>query len=233
MRNSSHQRHPLRVHWPIRIGLILILASWGAASGEASQDKAEKSLGFFKLTYYHVAQEASEPIAEKLDWPIYSADCAQIITFTTRTFHNELSLEGTGLLRDGRLVNFESRCSCARAGYKKLRTCYVVLDREAFPWGRGASLNNAFFPLRPLYSVAVDPTLIPIGTEVFLPDLAGRIGPEGTPLSGCFRAEDAGHNIKGKRLDLFTGLPTTTQWLQRNLRLDRVRVVINALRCRP
>ena len=231
MRNRNCQRGFALAAWRAAVGVWVLAAGWAPLDSAIAQAAPAVDLGYFKLTYYHVALEGPAKAPERADWPIYSQDCAQVIALTTRAFHHELSLEGTGLLRDGRLINFEERCGCARPGFRDTRSCYVELDRKKFPWGRGARLNDAYLPLRPLASVAVDPELIPIGSMMFLPGLAGKSGPGGDTLSGCFRAEDTGSAITGKRLDLFTGHPAWTRWMQRTHGLERIRVVLNSPRC--
>ena len=210
---------------------LLLVVPFPHAGVLLAAPPATRDLGLFRITYYHVALESPAAQPDEAGWPVYAPDCAKVLAHTSRTFHHALSLEGTGLLRDGRLLNFESRCDCARPGYKSLRTCYVELDRTLFPWGRGAALNGRFLPLRPFISVAVDPRVIPLGTWIYVRRLRGLTTPDGQQLDGCFRAEDTGHNIKGRWLDLFTGLPEHTRWLQRRLRLERVRVAVNAPQC--
>ena len=55
-----------------------------------------------------------------------------------------LKLEGSGLMRDGRVVNYTGPC---KFGYG---TCFEQLDVTDFPFGRGAGLR----PLVPFKSVA-------------------------------------------------------------------------------
>ncbi|MGH2899782.1 MAG: hypothetical protein ACRDMZ_14000, partial [Solirubrobacteraceae bacterium] len=58
-----------------------------------------------------------------------------------------LKLEGSGLMRDGRIVNYTGSC---KFGYG---TCFEQLDITDYPFGRGAGQR----PLVPFKSVAVDP----------------------------------------------------------------------------
>jgi 3D (Asp-Asp-Asp) domain-containing protein len=53
--------------------------------------------------------------------------------------------------------------------------------------------------------VAVDPTVIPMGELLFIPELAGLPQMDGSPHDGCFVAEDRGIKVKGHRIDVFTG----------------------------
>ncbi|MDH5751152.1 MAG: 3D domain-containing protein [Deltaproteobacteria bacterium] len=214
---------------------LALLSSPASATRTAARQPAQKNqqnLGTFRLTYYHVAMEYAPRDGEQANWPIYEPSCENIITRTTRSFHDSLSLEGTGLLRDGRLVNFHERCSCARPGFQGSRICYEVLDRNDFPWGRGAIHKGEPLPLKPFLSVAVDPMMIPLGTTVYLPRLRGLHGPHGRKLNGCFRAEDTGRLIKGRKMDLFTGRPDWTRWMIRQYGIESISVIVNSPRCK-
>ena len=63
-----------------------------------------------------------------------------------------LRLEGSGLMKDGRVINYTGKCPF---GYG---TCFEQLDVAEHPFGRGAGLR----PLIPFKSVAVDPRLVAI-----------------------------------------------------------------------
>jgi 3D (Asp-Asp-Asp) domain-containing protein len=104
-----------------------------------------------------------------------------------------LKLEGSGLLRDDRIVNYTGSC---KFGYG---TCFEQLDIGDFPFGRGAGLR----PLIPFKSVAVDPRVIRLGEPLYIPEFDGLILPDGSIHDGCVRADDTGGGIKGKKLDFF------------------------------
>jgi hypothetical protein len=113
-----------------------------------------------------------------------------------------LRLEGSGLMKDGRIINYtgvclkkEKRCTCPY-GYG---TCFEQLDVREHPFGRGAG----FRPLVPFKSVAVDPKVIPIGEPLYLPEFDGLVLPDGSIHDGCVRADDTGGGIKGKKMDFF------------------------------
>jgi 3D (Asp-Asp-Asp) domain-containing protein len=164
----------------------------------------------FRVTFYFVAEEAARG-----PWPLYAPSCRSVLAYTSRHFHHELSLEGTGRLLDGRLLNFSERCECARAGHGGSRACYEEVDRASFPWGKGGRLGGRVLPLRPFRSVAVDTALIPLGTALFIPAWRGGYWPDGSPRDGCFRAEDSGARVRGQHLDLFVGRPEWARRLQR------------------
>jgi len=104
-----------------------------------------------------------------------------------------LKLEGSGLLRDGRIINYTGKCPF---GYG---TCFEQLDVTDFPFGRGAGLR----PLIPFKSVAVDPRVVRIGEPLYIPEFDGMVLPDGSIHDGCVRADDTGGGIKGRKLDFF------------------------------
>ena len=104
-----------------------------------------------------------------------------------------LKLEGSGLMRDDRVVNYTGAC---KFGYG---TCFQQLDVTDFPFGRGAGLR----PLIPFKSVAVDPRVVPLGEPLYIPEFDGMVLPDGSIHDGCVRADDTGGGIKGRKLDFF------------------------------
>ena len=65
-------------------------------------------------------------------------------------------------------------------------------------------------PLQPFRTVAVDRTLIKLGSLLYVPDLEGRTMPGRAPWGGfvhdgCLVADDTGGGITGNQLDLFVG----------------------------
>lgn len=147
----------------------------------------------FALRFYWLAMEA--PAAETAHEPvqdIYTRDGVYFGTFP-ESFLRALRMEGSGLLFDGRVVNFDGRC---RYG---VGTCYEQLDPSTHPYGRGAGRR----PLVPFRSVAVDPRLIAIGEPLYVPELDGIRLPDGTVHDGCVRADDTGSAIKHRKIDFF------------------------------
>jgi 3D (Asp-Asp-Asp) domain-containing protein len=104
-----------------------------------------------------------------------------------------LKLEGSGLMRDGRVVNYTGPC---KFGYG---TCFEQLEIEDYPFGRGAGQR----PLIPFKSVAVDPRVIRIGEPLYIPEFDGMVLPDGSIHDGCVRADDTGGGIKGRKMDFF------------------------------
>lgn len=157
----------------------------------------------YRNTYYDFPSET----AGAKDATIFDAACAPITKVTT-AFHDRVCVQGSGRLEDGATVSFAKRdCACAaicpRTGQK---LCFERLDPKRFPSGRGATGK----PITPLYTVAVDSSVIPLGTRLFVPELVGLPRPDGTKHDGCFLAEDRGLKIVGRQIDFFTGDPANT-----------------------
>ena len=104
-----------------------------------------------------------------------------------------LRLEGSGLMLDGRVVNYKGAC---QFGYG---TCFEQLDIREHPFGRGAGTR----PLIPFKSVAVDPRVIKIGEPLYVPEFDGLLLPDGSIHDGCVRADDTGGGIKKRKMDFF------------------------------
>src|SRR5262245_55103156 len=78
-------------------------------------------LGTFDLTYYWITSEDEFP--GTADTAIYTPSCAVLATVPS-AFADDLDLEGTGRLADGRVVNVDGSCSCARS------PCYAEVDAD-------------------------------------------------------------------------------------------------------
>jgi 3D (Asp-Asp-Asp) domain-containing protein len=187
-----------------------------------------KALGTFKNTYYDFPSE-SDFNGEAVG--LMNASC-QTIGNVPRPFYESVCVQGSGTLRSGGTVSFARRdCSCAaecpRTGQ---RICFDLLDKAKYPWGRGATGK----PITPLLTVAVDSTVIPLGTPLYIPeydgvarDLAGA-----AQHDGCFLAEDRGLAVKGQHVDVFTGHSHITQLWNRLVPSNRgVTVVVDSPRC--
>ncbi|MGE0550575.1 MAG: 3D domain-containing protein [Kofleriaceae bacterium] len=104
-----------------------------------------------------------------------------------------LRLEGSGLMSDGRVINYTGACNY---GYG---TCFEQLDIAEHPFGRGAGVR----PLIPFKSVAIDPRIIKIGEPLYIPEFDGLMLPDGSIHDGCVRADDTGGGIKKRKMDFF------------------------------
>jgi 3D (Asp-Asp-Asp) domain-containing protein len=187
-----------------------------------------KVLGTFRNTYYDFPTEADF----KGDTVrLYDARCAAVAE-VPRGFHDALCVQGSGILRSGRTVSFAKRdCECAETCPKTgQKICFDALDTQKYPWGRGA-LGTA---ITPLLTVAVDDTVIPMGTGMYIPEFDGL--PTDAARSGvhdgCFVAQDRGLRVKGQHVDVFTGQAATTALWNRLVPSNRgVTVVVDSPRC--
>lgn len=180
--------------------------------------------GPFRNTYYHFPTDEGPG-----EVPLFDAQCRPIEQ-VSRAFHDSVCMQGSGKLASGATVSFARRdCACAsvcpRSGEK---ICFERLDPNRYPWGRGAA-GTAITPLR---TVAVDSSLIPLGSRVFIPEAVGLPTLDGSPHDGCFVAEDRGGKVIGQHVDLFTGDPSMTQlWNARLPTNHGVNVVVGSARC--
>lgn len=145
----------------------------------------------FRLSFYWLAYE-SEYANLPHDTEIYTRQGYYLGRYPS-AFVYELKLEGTGVLNDGRVINYDGECNYG------MGTCFRSLDLAQHPLGTGVQGR----PLVPFRSVAVDPRFIPIGATLYVPELVGIEMPDGTKHDGCLRADDMGGAIKEHKLDFF------------------------------
>jgi 3D (Asp-Asp-Asp) domain-containing protein len=145
------------------------------------------------VTYYWTASptdpdvDLSTPAVDILD------EDDQVITTEPESYAQKLALEGSGFLSDGRLINLA--CSCP---YPNAR--FFLVDTTSFPWGMDAQGNG----LLPFDTIAVDPEVIPLGTEVYSATFDGLELPDGSIHDGIFHATDTSHSFSGPQIDIFT-----------------------------
>ncbi|MBN1609143.1 MAG: hypothetical protein JW940_21115 [Polyangiaceae bacterium] len=185
-------------------------------------------LGKFKNTYYDFPNEADY---QGPTVPLMNGEC-QRIRSVPRPFYEAVCVQGSGRLTSGITVSFNRRdCACAevcpRTGQ---RICFDALDIASYPWGRGATGQA----ITPLLSVAVDTTVIPINTPIYIPEFDGL--PRDTDYrathDGCFIVQDRGVGVKGTHVDVFTGHPAMTRlWNQLVPSNKGVTVVVDSPRC--
>ena len=159
----------------------------------------------FALRFYWLAMESAySHYYDETD--IYTREGFILGTFPQK-FVRALRLEGSGLLADGRVVNYQGRCNYG------VGTCFHEVDRNTHPYGRGAGNR----PLIPFRSVAVDPRLIPIGEPLYVPEFDGLPMPDGSIHDGCVRADDTGGGIKKRKMDFFVISYANFRFLLREL----------------
>jgi len=195
---------------PSAVTPAAVTSAAGAASGDASKidglapdklaliAKVKECCGYplseregFRLSFYWLAYE-SEYANLKYDTDIYTRHGYFLGRYPS-AFVYELKLEGTGVLNDGRVINYDGECAYG------MGTCFRSLDISQHPLGTGVQ-SRALVPFR---SIAVDPRFIPIGATIYVPELVGIEMPDGMRHDGCLRADDMGGAIKEHKLDFF------------------------------
>ncbi len=202
---------------------VVSITAQGSNTGPAA---AFRNGERFRNTYYDFPKEDAGP----KNATIYDATC-KLITSVTQDFHDRVCVQGSGRLSTGETVSYARRdCECAALCPRtNQKICFERLDPARFPTGRGA-LGK---PITPLRSVAVDSSVIPLGTVLFIPEFKGVSLPEGGRHDGCFVAEDRGMKVVGRQIDVFTGDPTATIRLNALVPSNRgVRVYADDTRCR-
>jgi 3D (Asp-Asp-Asp) domain-containing protein len=185
-------------------------------------------LGTFRNTYYDFPNEG-DYTGDAVS--IYDGQCKPKAS-VPQGFFESLCVQGSGLLKSGNTVSFNRRdCECApvcpRTGQ---RICFDVLDITKFPWGRGATGQ----PITPLLTVAVDSSIVPLGTAIFIPEYVGmpRDSERRGKHDGCFVAQDRGLRVQGQHVDIFTGQAAMTQLWNSLIPSNKgVTVVVHSPRC--
>ncbi|MBI3542113.1 MAG: hypothetical protein HY075_02400 [Deltaproteobacteria bacterium] len=139
-------------------------------------------------TYYYVVLEdefAQFPVTDELR----TLD-GELLARVSHQYHRAVDIEGTGRLRDGRIINF--------AGRKDGEIRYFVSDAR---YGYGVGRCQ----LVPFRTVAVDPEVVALGSVVYIAETDGMKLPGGKVHDGYWRAEDIGGAIRHDRIDLFVG----------------------------
>ncbi|MBX3219363.1 MAG: hypothetical protein KF795_02520 [Labilithrix sp.] len=200
------------------------------ADGRALADRTGgggRIVGTFRNTYYDFPSESEHTGAPV---SLMNGKC-EVIAKVPKSFHDAVCVQGSGSLARGGTVSFAKRdCACAEVCPRtNQRICFDVLDRTAFPWGRGA----AGTPITPFRSVAADTAVLPMGTVLYIPELDGapRGTSEGT-IDGCFVVEDRGLKVQGEHVDVFTGNPAETARLNAEVPSNQgVTIVVDAPKC--
>lgn len=176
---------------------------------ERGRPDAEKvAIGNLYPTFYNIADESFHPGPKTV--PLYEAVTGKLIANVSKSFHEDLDIEGTGRLLDGRILNV--------ANYVNGVWDYKVLSGDAY--GLGILGHN----LHPYRSVAVDfvhlckqagydfcslPVVEVrkrlIGALMYIPRLRGIPLNNGSVHDGFVCAQDIGGAIQFDRIDLFVG----------------------------
>lgn len=95
-------------------------------------------------------------------------------------------MEGTGLLKNGKMVNLGESSSV-----------FMQVDRKESPYGLGSNGNA----LQPWVSVAAND--IKRGTKLYIKEFDGLKLPDGKVHNGCVRVDDEGWSFDGCQIDFF------------------------------
>ena len=152
-----------------------------------------RDAGLFRLTHYWLAQESRK------GRPTVTLQLKKRRRKISAAFAKSLRLQGSGLLRNGALVQYIGRCEGRPKDTSCLRGRRV--NQRRFPLGKGSS----GVPLLPFRSLAVDPRKLPLGSRLYIPSLQRWFRWHGLQHDGCFVTDDEGGRILRKRLDLFAG----------------------------
>jgi 3D (Asp-Asp-Asp) domain-containing protein len=139
-------------------------------------------LGSFRVTFYWLVEEDSYP-GERTA-PLYALS-GELLGYFPDRFVRDFRRESCALLRDGRVIS----------DWKAGNRCHVV---DA-PIGCD---DRALIALR---SVAVDPSVVPMGAKLYIPEADGASLGGDTCHDGLFYVQDVGGLIRGKRIDIYLG----------------------------
>lgn len=159
---------------------------------DTAQPKME-SLGKLRPSFYWVAIEPKDKAQRTRK--LFDED-AKLISAVSEKYYKSLLMEGTGRLANGKVINFKSRTKKSDGTWDiRWRVC-----PSTAPYGYG--LND--IPLEAFKSVAVDTSVIPLGSKIYIPAAKGAQLPNGKRHDGYFTAVDIGDLIKNKKIDIFT-----------------------------
>ncbi len=180
---------------------ILGLSCLGAATVSAKHGK---------WTYYWITFESDESGSGSRDTQLKTCN-GKTIASVTRHYAERVRMEGTGKLRDGRVVNLGD-CDCG-SGFK----CFESYDAGRFPWGMGSN-DNAIYP----YS-SVASNDFKVGTKLYIPALKGVSMP-GTSQKhdGCVQVDDKAWSFGSNHIDFFVGHEKNYDTLDHQLKINSV-----------
>jgi len=182
-------------------------------------------IGEFRFTMYYVAVEPeAAPVAspDQATITLYSKkDCAPLAV-VERAFGKNLDLQGTGKLKDGRVVNTAGSCRCPHS------PCYAEIKAA---WAMGPRDR-----LTPFRAVAIDTRIVKLGSLLYVQELDGLRMPGKGPWGGfvhdgCVIASDRGGGIRGRELDFFVGKKVYSDSLYRRTKMRKVTVFDGKGRC--
>jgi len=184
---------------------------------------SEMSLGSFATSFYWLEHEKDYPGEATV--PLYRGQ-AEVLATVSDEFAKALTMEGTGVLTDGRMVNLLVSCSFAKYGW-----CFTESDPLEAPFGAGS-----YAPLVPFFSVALHQALFLQGEVVYSPQFDGLPLP-GSPIgdklthSGCLAVADTGWSLALGTVDIFVWDKPLHKEVAAGLNVDHVELVRNSPNC--
>ncbi|KAL1915116.1 uncharacterized protein VTP21DRAFT_7597 [Calcarisporiella thermophila] len=148
------------------------------------------------FTYYWMVQDQKSGFGNhgsrggKL---VQLANCSgKTIARVTKEFADALTVEGSGILENGLLVN-SAGCECGRDF-----NCFNLLNNRKFPYGQ-SSMGT---PLRPFTSIAAND--LRAGTKIYVPQVRGWKLPGSDRVhNGCLLVDDRSTSFKSHHIDFF------------------------------
>jgi 3D (Asp-Asp-Asp) domain-containing protein len=148
-----------------------------------------ESLGEFDVTAYNKAHEDDHPASPKIA-------AKGLGTAYNPGFLRDITMQGSGIDRQGRKIQLD--WNAPRAKGARFPTSYRYVQEI---------MTAAGYPLEDGVSIATDPSVIPMGTWVYIDTVGWR------------QAVDTGGDISGKHIDLFMAVSRAkaTAWGHKNL----------------
>ncbi|KAI8063697.1 uncharacterized protein B0P05DRAFT_640194 [Gilbertella persicaria] len=109
------------------------------------------------------------------------------IAKVSKTTFEKFQMEGTGLLKNGIMVNLDSG-----------KDEFMKVNRKESPYGLGNDEDNHLVPW-----VSVASNDLKKGTKLYIKELDGLKLPDGKTHNGCVRVDDEGWSFGGCQLDFF------------------------------
>lgn len=154
-----------------------------------------------RMTFFWTYNPEDQPVTPEGKMVDLKNTDEEVIATVDLALAKKISMEGSGFLPkpDGRLINLAKNADWPDARF-------FVVDTSISPWG----FDSQGGPLVPWVSVAVDPEVIPLNSDLYIEVFDGVQLPQGASLpdgstihNGWFKAVDTSHSFKGKWVDIF------------------------------
>lgn len=161
-------------------------------------------------TYYYLPYEQAFTGPKSIALPGPNGDT---IAMVKDSFFQDFCVEGSGVLEDGRTVNYYGHGggSDPVCNYGHTQARYHVV---------GCATGSGGRCVVPMRSLAVDPSVIPMGSRVFIREYAGLVIPRlggagGFTHDGWFVAADTGGAIHQNHIDVYAGPRELMRYMER------------------